>query len=188
MALTNADLDAIRQIVNDRAAQTEKLTIALINGQLTKLTNFIRFVEQQTQFHPKSGNQLQFQQPNPWYPNNRGFGCGWTPNPLAAANNDNSSFGIAFRKLASVEKLDESDFPKDFSDEFDKNFGDVIKFADFIKLSVAERTEVMSSKLTPIIMSKSKEYMEKAGMTMPISPDLFGGKDIFGGNGNTGIF
>ena len=186
MALTNADLDAIRQIVNDRAAQTEKLMMAL-NGQLT---NFIRFMEQQTQFHPKSGNQLQFQQPNPWYPNNQGVGCGWTPNPLAAANNDSSAFGIAFRKLASVEKLDESEFPKDFGDEFDKNFGDVIKFADFIKLSVAERTEVMSSKLTPIIMSKSKEYMEKAGMTMSISPDLFGGKNIFGNNNGTdrGIF
>lgn len=173
MALTNADLDAIRQIVNDRAAQTEKLMMAL-NGQLT---NFIRFMEQQTQFH----------QPNPWYPNNQGVGCGWTPNPLAAANNDNSAFGTAFRKMASVEKLEVSDFPKDFGDEFDKNFGSVIKFADFIKLSVAERTEVMSSKLTPIIMSKSKEYMEKAGMTMPMSPDLFGGKDIFGGNGR-GIF
>ena len=185
MALTNADLDAIRQIVNDRAAQTEKLMMAL-NGQLT---NFIRFMEQQTQFHPKSGNQLQFQQPNPWYPNNQGFGCGWTPNPLAAANNDNSAFGIAFRKLASVEKLDESEFPKDLIDEFDKNFGSVIKFADLIKLSIAERTEIISSKLSPLIMSKAKEQMEKAGMTMPISPDLFNGKDnIFGGDGNTGIF
>ena len=183
MALTNEDLDAIRKIVDERAAQTEKLMM-MLNGQLGTRINFMG---QQMQFHPKSGNQLQFQQPNPWYPNNQGFGCGWTPNPLAAANNDNSAFGIAFRKMASVEKLEVSDFPKDFGDEFDENFGSVIKFADFIKLSVAERTEVMSSKLTPIIMSKSKEYMEKAGMTMPMSPDLFGGKDIFGGNGR-GIF
>ena len=185
MTLTNADLDAIRQIVNDRADQTEGLMMVL-NGQLT---NFIRFMEQQMQFHPKPGNQLQFQQPNPWYPNNQdqGVGCGWTPNPLAAANNDNSAFGIAFRKFASVEKLDESEFPKDLIDEFDKNFGNVIKFADFIKLSVAERTEIISSKLSPLIMSKAKEQMEKAGMTMPTSPDLFGGKDIFGGNGR-GIF
>ena len=183
MALTNADLDAIRQIVNDRAAQTEKLMMTL-NGQLT---NFIRFMEQQTQFHPKSGNQLQFQQPNPWYPNNQGFGCGWTPNPLAAANNDNSAFSIAFRKFASVEKLDESEFPKDLIDEFDENFGSIIKFADFIKLSVAERTEIISSKLSPLIMSKAKEQMEKAGVTVSISPDLFGGKDIFGGDGK-GIF
>ncbi len=182
MTLTNEDLDAIRKIVDDRATQTEKLMM-MLNGQLgTRLS----FMGQQMQFHPKSGNQLQFQQPNPWYPNNQGAGCGWTPNPLAMATvSDNTAFGIAFRKFASVEKLDESEFPKELIDEFDKNFGSVIKFADFIKLSVAERTEIISSKLHPIIMDKAKEQMEKAGLTMPESPNLFGGKDLFGGNGNT---
>lgn len=184
MALTNEDLDAIRKIVDDRATQTEKLMMAL-NGQLGTRLNFMG---QQMQFHPKSGNQLQFQQPNPWYPNNQGAGCGWTLNPLAMMTtvNDNSAFGVAFRKFASVEKLDESEFPKELIDEFDKNFGSVIKFADFIKLSVAKRTEIISSKLYPIIMDKAKEQMEKAGLTMPGSPDLFGGKDLFGGNENTG--
>lgn len=183
MTLTNEDLDAIRKIVDDRATQTEKLMMAL-NGQLgTRLS----FMGQQMQFHPKSGNQLQFQQPNPWYPNNQGAGCGWTPNPLAMATvNDNTAFGVAFRKFASVEKLDESEFPKDLIDEFDKNFGSVIKFADFIKLSITERTEIISSKLHPIIMDKAKEQMEKAGLTMPTSPDLFGGKNIFGDDGNGG--
>lgn len=187
MALTNEDLDAIRKIVDDRAVQTEKL-ISMSFAQLGARISFMG--QQQMQFHPKSGNQLQFQQNNPWGdPNSQGFG--WSaPNPLmqAALNNDNSVFGIAFRKLASVEKLDESEFPKDLIDEFDKSFGSVIKFADFIKLSVAERTETMSSKLNPMIMSKAKEQMEKAGLTMPMSPDLFGGKGIYGDNKDAGVF
>ena len=181
MTLTNEDLDAIRKIVDDRAVQTEKL----ISMSFAQLGARISFMGQQKQFHPKSGNQLQFQQNNPWeYP------FGWSaPKPLmqAALNNDNAGFGIAFKKLASVEKLEVSEFPKDLIDKFDEAFGSVIKFADFIKLSVAERTKMMSSKLNPMIMNKCKEQMEKAGMTMPMSPDLFGGKDIFGGNGR-GIF
>lgn len=181
MTLTNEDLDAIRKIVDDRAVQTEKL----ISMSFAQLDARISFMGQQMQFHPKSGNRLQFQQNNPWeYP------FGWSaPKPLmqAALNNDNAGFGIAFRKLASVEKLEVSEFPKDLIDKFDEAFGSVIKFADFIKLSVAERTKMMSSKLNPMIMNKCKEQMEKAGMTMPMSPDLFGGKDIFGGNGR-GIF
>lgn len=184
MALTNEDLDAIRKIVDERAAQTEKLMM-MLNGQLGTR---ISFMGQQMQFHPKSGNQLQFQQNNPWGdPNSRGFGWS-TPNPLmqAAINNNNNEF-VAFRKLASVEELKESDFPEDLIYHFNEAFGSVIKFADFIKLSVAERTETMSSKLNPMIMSKAKEQMEKAGMTMPTSPDLFSGKDIFGGNGK-GLF
>lgn len=177
MALTNEDLNAIRKIVDDRAVQTEKLMMAL-NG---RLTNFIGFMGQQMQFHPKSGNQLQFQQNNPWGdPINQGFG--WSaPNPLmqAALNNDDNEFGIAFRKLASVEKLEESEFPKDMINEFDKNFGSVIKFADYIKLSVADRTEMMSSKLQPIIMLNAKEQMEKAGMTIP---------GLVGDNKDAGVF
>ena len=180
MTLTNEDLDAIRKIVDDRAVQTEKL----ISMSFAQLGARISFMGQQMQFHPKSGNQLQFQQNNPWeYP------FGWSaPNPLlmqAALNNDNAEFGIAFRKLVSVEKLEVSEFPKDMIDEFDKNFGSVIKFTDFIKLSVAERTETMSSKLNPIIMSKAKEQMEKAGMTIP---GLYGGKSIYGDGKDTGIF
>lgn len=175
MALTNEDLDAIRKIVDDRAVQTEKL----ISMSFAQLGARISFMGQQMQFHPKSGNQLQFQQNNPWGdPNSQGFG--WSaPNPLmqAALNNSNNEFGIAFRKLASVEELKESDFPEDLIHHFDEAFGSVIKFADFIKLSVAERTETMSSKLNPMIMSKAKEHMEKAGLTMPMSPDLFGDKD-----------
>jgi len=179
MTLTNEDLDAIRKIVDDRAVQTEKL----ISMSFAQLGARISFMGQQMQFHPKSGNQLQFQQNNPWeeYP------FGWSaPNPLmqAALNNDNAGFSIAFRKLASVEKLEVSEFPKDMIDEFDKNFGSVIKFTDFIKLSVAERTETMSSKLNPIIMSKAKEQMEKAGMTIP---GLYGSKSIYGDGKDTGI-
>lgn len=166
MALTNEDLDAIRKIVDDRAVQTEKL-ISMSFAQLGARISFMG--QQQMQFHPKSGNQLQFQQNNPWGdPNSQGFG--WSaPNPLmqAALNNNNNEFGIAFRKLASIEELKESDFPKDFGDKFNEAFGSVIKFADFIKLSVAERTETISSKLNPMIMSKAKEQMEKAGMTVP---------------------
>lgn len=145
MTLTNEDLDAIRKIVDDRAVQTEKL----ISMSFAQLGARISFMGQQMQFHPKSGNQLQFQQNNPWeYP------FGWSaPKPLmqAALNNDNAGFGIVFRKLASVEKLKESDFPEDLIHHFDEAFGSVIKFADFIKLSVAERTETMSSKLNPMI-------------------------------------
>lgn len=37
-------------------------------------------------------------------------------------------------------------------------------------------------------MNKCKEQMEKAGMTMPINPDLFGGKSIYGDGKDTGIF
>lgn len=180
MTLTNEDLDAIRKIVDDRAVQTEKL----ITMSFAQLGARISFMGQQMQFHPKSGNQLQWGDPN-----SQGFG--WSaPNPLmqAALNNNDNEFGIAFRKLASVEKLEESDFPKDMIDEFDKSFGSVIKFADFIKLSVAERTETMSSKLNPMIMNKAKEYMEKAGRTMPMSPDLFGGKSIYGDGKDAGIF
>lgn len=175
MTLTNEDLDAIRKIVDDRALQTEKLIMTL-NVQLT---NFIRFVEQ-TQFHPKSGNQLQFQQNNPWGDQN-GQGFGWSaPNPLMQAtfNNNNNEFGMAFRKLLIVEDVKESDFPKDLGDKFDESFGSVIKFADFIKLSIAERTKMMSSKLGPIIMHKTKEQLEKAGMTMPVSPDYFDDKNV----------
>lgn len=186
MTLTNEDLDTIRKIVDDRAVQTEKL----ITMSFAQLGARISFMGQQMQFHPKSGNQCMYQQNNPWGgPNSQGFG--WSaPNPLmqAALNNDNNEFGIAFRKLASVEKLNESDFPKDLIDKFDEAFGSVMKFADFIKLSVAERTETMSSKLNPIIMSKAKEQMEKAGMTMPMSPDLFGGKSIYGDGKDAGIF
>ena len=186
MTLTNEDLDAIRKIVDDRAVQTERL----ISMSFAQLGARISFMGQQMQFHPKSGNQLQFQQNNPWGdPNSQGFG--WSaPNPLmqAALNNSNNEFGIAFRKLASVEKLDESDFPKGFGDKFDEAFGSVIKFADFIKLSVAGRTETMSSKLNPMIMGKAKEQMEKAGLTMPTSPDLFGGKSIYGDGKDAGIF
>lgn len=181
MALTNEDLDAIRKIVDDRAVQTEKL-ISMSFAQLGARMSFMG--QQQMQFHPKSGNQLQWGDPN-----SQGFG--WSaPNPLmqAAINNDNTEFGIAFRKLASVEELKESDFPEDLIYHFDKAFGSVIKFADFIKLSVAERTETMSSKLNPMIMNKAKEQMEKAGMTMPISPDLFSGKSIYGDGKDTGIF
>jgi hypothetical protein len=163
MALTNEDLDAIRKIVDDRAVQTEKLismSFAQLRFQLT-------------------GPHNNIQQNNPWGdPNSQGFG--WSaPNPLMqiALNNSNNEFGTAFRKLASVEGLKESDFPEDLIYHFNEAFGSVIKFADFIKLSVAERTETMSSKLNPIIMSKAKEQMEKAGLTMSTSPDLFGGKD-----------
>lgn len=176
MTLTNEDLDAIRKIVDDRAVQTEKL-ISMSFAQLGARISFM-------------GQQMQFQQNNPWGdPNSQGFGWS-TPNPLmqAAINNDNTEFGIAFRKLASVEELKESDFPEDLIYHFDEAFGSVIKFADFIKLSVAERTETMSSKLNPMIMSKAKEQMEKAGMTMPISPDLFGSKDIYGNKKDAGIF
>lgn len=179
MTLTNEDLDAIRKIVDDRAVQTEKL----ISMSFAQLGARISFMGQQMQFHPKSGNQLQFQQNNPWeYP------FGWSaPKPLmqAALNNDNAGFGIAFRKLASVEKLEVSEFPKDFIDKFDEAFGSVIKFADFIKLSVAERTKMMSSKLNPMILNKCKEQMEKAGMTIP---GLYGGKSIYGDGKDTGIF
>ena len=146
MTLTNEDLDAIRKIVDDRAKQME----ILISMSFA-------------QFH------YQPQQNNPWGPNGQGFGLS-APNPSnwAGINNDNSSFGIAFRKLASVEKLDESEFSKDIIDEFDKSFGSVIKFADFIKLSIAERTEMLRSKINPIIMRKAKECMEKAGVGRPI--------------------
>ncbi len=180
MALTNEDLDAIRKIVDDRAVQTEKLismSFAQLQFQLTGPHNNI----QQMQFHPKSGNQLQFQQNNPWGdPISQRFG--WSaPNPLmqAALNNNDNEFGIVFRKLASVENLEESEFPKDMIDEFDKSFGSVIKFADFIKLSVTDRTEMMSSKLQPIIMLKAKEQMEKAGMTIP---------GLVGDNKDAGVF
>lgn len=187
MTLTNEDLDAIRKIVDDRAVQTEKL-ISMSFEQLGARISFMG--QQQMQFHPKSGNQLQFQQNNPWGdPNSQGFG--WSaPNPLmqTALNNDNTEFGIAFRKLASVEELKESDFPEDLIYHFNEAFGSVIKFADFIKLSVAERTETMSSKLNPMIMNKCKEQMEKAGMTMPMNPDLFGGKSIYSDGKDTGIF
>ena len=186
MTLTNEDLDAIRKIVDDRAVQTEKL-ISMSFAQLGARISFMG--QQQMQFHPKSGNQLQFQQNNPWgNPNSQGFG--WSaPNPLmqTALNNDNNPFSVAFRQLASVENLKESDFPKDLIDNFDEAFGSIVKFADFIKLSVAERTEIMSSKLVPIIMNKCKEQMEKAGMTMPTN-GLFDGKNIYGDDTDAGIF
>jgi len=172
MTLTNEDLDAIRKIVDDRAVQTERLismSFAQLQFQLT-------------------GPHNNIQQNNPWgNPNRQGFG--WSaPNPLiqATLNNDSNPFGIAFRQLASVENLKESDFPKDLIDNFNEAFGSVIKFADFIKLSVAERTETMSSKLNPIIMNKCKEQMEKAGLTMPMSPDLFGGKGVYGDDKDAG--
>lgn len=173
MALTNEDLDVIRKIVDDRAAQTERL----ISMQFAQL----RF--------RLTGPHNNIQQNNPWG-NQNGQGFGWpAPNPsMQATLNNNNNFGTTFGQLASVENLKESDFPKDFGDGFDKAFGSIIKFTDFIKLSVAERTEIMSSKLDPFIMSKVKEQMEKAGLTMPPSPDLFGGKDLFGGDGNIGIF
>ena len=63
MALTNEDLNAIRKIVDDRAVQTERLisvSFAQLQFQLAGPHG------QQMQFHPKSGNQLQFQQNNPW--------------------------------------------------------------------------------------------------------------------------
>lgn len=178
MTLTNEDLDAIRKIVDDRAVQTEKL-ISMSFAQLGTHMSFM-------------GQQMQSQQNNPWgngNPNGQGFG--WSaPNPLkqAALNNDNSPFGAAFRQLASVENLKESDFPKDLIDTFDEAFGSIVKFADFIKLSVAERTKMMQSKLSPIIMNKAKEQMEKAGLTMPMSPDLFGGKGIYGDSKDAGTF
>ena len=59
MTLTNEDLDAIRKIVDDRAVQTEKL-ISMSFAQLGARISFMG--QQQMQFHPKSGNQLQFQQ------------------------------------------------------------------------------------------------------------------------------
>jgi len=177
MTLTNEDLDAIRKIVDDRAVQTERLIS-------------VSFAQLGTRMSLMGKQQMQFQQNNPWgNPNRQGFG--WSaPNPLmqATLNNDSNPFGIAFRQLASVENLKESDFPKDLIDKFNEAFGSVIKFADFIKLSVAERTETMSSKLNPIIMNKCKEQMEKAGMTMPMSPDLFGGKGVYGDDKDAGIF
>ena len=183
MTLTNEDLDAIRKIVDDRAVQTEKL----ISMSFAQLGARISFMGQQMQFHPKSGNQLQFQQNNLWGdPNSQGFG--WSaPNPLmqATLNNNNHEFGIAFRKLSSVEDVKESDFPEHFSDTFNEAFGSVIKFEDFIKLSIAERTVIMSSKLGPIITSKIKEQMDNAGITIP---GLVGGEGIYGDGKDAGIF
>ena len=143
MTLTNEDLDAIRKIVDDRAVQTEKL-ISMSVAQLRVLL---------------TGPHPNLRPNNPWDLNVLGWSV---PNPImsAAVNGNDNSFGIAFIKLMSVEKLDESEFSKDLIDEFNKSFGSVIKLTDLIKLSVAERSDIMTSKILPIITRKAKEFID----------------------------
>lgn len=199
MTLTNEDLDAIRKIVDDRAVQTEKL----ISMSFAQLGARISFMGQQLQFHPKSGNQLQFQQNNPWgNPNSQGYGDqrigGWElpldkmrlMNPMTGQMEGcDHEWGIAFRKLSSVEQLGESDFPKSFINTFNENFGTVVKFKDFINLSVADRTKMLprfTMAMAEKMMKDSEKSINDLVKNQRSNPNNVG--DIFGNENSPSIF